>query len=187
MSGFFTRIRNFLETIFGKTDEPIEPERKDSQDGLTFEKDNEHAAEEERLRLEEEAKQRAAEEERLRLEEEAKERAAEEERLRLEEEAKEREVEEERLRLEKEAKQRAAEEERLRLEKEANERAEEEAKEQEKSQEKSELDNDDFQDVIVDDEKLAETVEPELIEGISERRKSIEKEAKLRLEDIEDE
>ena len=162
MSGFFTRIRNFLETIFGKTDEPIEPERKDAQDGLTFEKDKEHAAEEERHRLEEEAKERAAEEERLRLEKEAKEREAEEERVRLEEEANERAAEEERLRLE------------------------EEAKEQEKSQEKNELNNDDFQDVIVDDEKLAETVEPELIEGISERRKSVEKEAKLRLEDIED-
>ena len=81
--------------------------------------------------------------------------------------------------MEEEAKQRAAEEERVRLE--------EESKEQEKSQEKNELNNDDFQDVIVDDEKLAEMVEPELIEEISERRKSVEKEAKLRLEDIEDE
>ena len=58
--------------------------------------------------------------------------------------------------MEEEAKEHAAEEERVRLE--------EEAKEQEKSQEKNELDNDDFQDVIVDDEKLAEIVEPELIE-----------------------
>lgn len=115
MSGFYTRIRNFLEAIFGKTDEPIDPERKESQYGLTFEK----------------AKERADEEERVRLEEEAE--------------------------------------------------------EQEKSQEKNESDNDDFQDVIVDDEKLAEIVEPELIEEISERRKSVEKKAKLRLEDIEDE
>ena len=131
MSNFFKRVSSFLESIFGKSDEPIHPKNNDSQSDLTFEKDNEHEAEEERLRLEEEAKERAAEEERVRLEEEAK--------------------------------------------------------EQEKSQEKSELNIDDFQDVIVDDEKLAETVEPELIEGISERRKSVEKEAKLRLEDIEDE
>ena len=180
MSNFFKRVSSLLESIFGKSDEPIHPKNNDSQSDLTFEKDNEHEAEEERLRLEEEGKERAAEEERVRLEEEAKERAAEEERVRLEEEAKERAAEEERVRLEEEAKERAAEEERLRLE-------EEEAEEQEKSQEKNESDNDDFQDVIVDDEKLAEIVEPELIEEISERRKSVEKEAKLRLEDIEDE
>ena len=170
MTGFFTRIRKFLESVFGKTVESIDPERKDSQDGVTFEKDKEHDAEEERLRLEKEAKEHAAEEERLRLEEEVKEREAEEERLRLEEEVKEREAEEERVRLEEEVKEREAEEERLSLE-----------------QEKDDLDNDDFQDVIIEDEKLPETLEPELIEGISERRKSVEIKAKLRLEDIEDE
>ena len=52
MTGFFTRIRKFLESVFGKTDEPIVSERKDSQDGLTFEKDKERAAEEEIIRLE---------------------------------------------------------------------------------------------------------------------------------------
>ena len=81
--------------------------------------------------------------------------------------------------MEEEAKEREAEEERLRLENEVNE--------QEKSQEKDDLDNNMFPDVIADDEKLAETIEPELVEEISARRKSVEKEAKLRLEDIEDE
>ena len=77
--------------------------------------------------------------------------------------------------MEEEAKERAAEEERLHLEKEA------------KEQEKDDLDNNMFQDVIIDDEKLTEMIEPELVEEISIRRKSVEKEAKLRLEDIEDE
>merc|ERR1719412_929660 len=84
------------------------------------------AEEEERLRLEEEARLKAEEEERLRLEEEERLKAEKEVRLRLEEEARLKAEEEERLRLEEEARLQAEEEERRRLEREARLKAEEE-------------------------------------------------------------
>merc|ERR1712073_282215 len=74
---------------------------------LRLEEDSLKVEEEERMRLEEEARLKAEEEERMRLEEEARLKAEREERLRLEEEARLKAEREERLRLEEEARLKA--------------------------------------------------------------------------------